>query len=200
MITSAILIFLAVAVYGLVHSLLASIPVKALVQRLFGEPGRRFYRLVYNAFAGVTFLPLLALTAALPGKTLYRLPLPWSLLALGVQFLALLALALAVLQTGALSFLGLRAFSGPADTGVSQLVTSGLYRFVRHPIYTAGLLFIWASPVMTSNLLALYLGVTIYIFVGAQHEEYRLVREFGDTYREYQRRTPMLIPFLRLRA
>jgi len=196
MITSAILIFLAVAAYGLVHSLLASLPVKAQAQRLFGETGRRLYRLVYNGIAVVTFLPLLALTAALPGKTLYRLPLPWSLLALGLQLLAFLTLVWAVLQTGAFSFLGLGALSGSTDAGASRLVTSGLYRFVRHPIYTAGLLFIWASPVMTSNLLALYLGVTLYIFIGAQHEEYRLVREYGDAYREYQRRTPMLIPLL----
>jgi protein-S-isoprenylcysteine O-methyltransferase Ste14 len=194
MILSAVIVFLAVAAYGLVHSLLASLPVKAQAQRLFGPAAGRFYRLAYNVFATISLLPLLALPALLPGRTLYRLPLPWSLILIGVQLIAALAVALSVLQTGAFSFLGLRQLAGPLETSAPRLVTSGLYRFVRHPIYTGGLLFIWATPVMTTNLLALYLGLTLYIFVGALHEEYRLRREFGEAYREYQRRTPMLIP------
>ena len=51
-------------------------------------------------------------------------------------------------------------------------------------------------PVMTINLLALNLGLTLYIVVGAVFEERKLVREFGDVYVEYQRRVPMLVPFL----
>jgi methanethiol S-methyltransferase len=195
MILSAIAVFFSVAVYGLVHSLLASLPIKAWVRRLLGPAADRYYRLVYNGIAALTFLPVLALAAALPGKTLYRLHLPWTLLALGLQIFALCVLAVGVLQTGAVSFLGLRQVLGPPEASAPRLVVTGLYRFVRHPLYSAGLLFIWLTPVMTTNLLAMYAGLTIYILVGALHEEYRLMREFGDAYREYRRRTPMLIPF-----
>jgi protein-S-isoprenylcysteine O-methyltransferase Ste14 len=192
---SAILIFLAAIAYGFVHSLLASLWVKAQARRLFGPAADSLYRLVYNGIAIVTFLPLLALPVALPGRMLYRLQPPWSLLLLGIQFLALITLGFSVLQTGAGFFLGLRQLAGPNEAAASRLVTTGLYRFVRHPIYTAGLVFIWATPVMNTNLLALYAALTIYIVVGALHEEYRLRREFGEAYREYQRSTPMLIPF-----
>ena len=70
----------------------------------------------------------------------------------------------------------------------------GLYRWVRHPLYTAGLVFIWLTPVMTVNLLAMNLGLTIYIVLGAMFEERKLLHEFGQAYADYQRRTPMLIP------
>jgi protein-S-isoprenylcysteine O-methyltransferase Ste14 len=139
-------------------------------------------------------LPVLALTAGLPGQTLYRLHLPWLLISFGVQLLAVLALAVGVLQTGAASFLGLRPLIAQPETGTPRLVVSGLYRFVRHPLYTAGLLFIWLTPVMTTNLLALYSGLTVYILIGATLEERRLIHEFGEAYEAYRRRTPMLIP------
>lgn len=195
MITSAVITFLAAAAYGMVHSLLASLPVKARARRLFGPLADRFYRLVYNVIAAISFLPVLALTAALPGRTLYRLQPPWSVIALGIQSLAFLALILGVLHTGAGSFLGLRQLVDPMETGTPRLVVRGLYRFVRHPLYTAGLLFIWATPIMSTNMLALYAALTIYIVIGALHEEYRLRHEFGEAYREYCQRTPMLIPF-----
>jgi protein-S-isoprenylcysteine O-methyltransferase Ste14 len=79
-------------------------------------------------------------------------------------------------------------------------VITGLYRFVRHPLYTAGLLFMWATPVMTTNLLALYFGLTVYVVIGTLHEEFRLQCEFGEAYRAYCQRTPMLIPFPRGRS
>ena len=75
-----------------------------------------------------------------------------------------------------------------------QLVLTGLYRWMRHPIYTAGLLFIWLMPVMTANLLALNIGLTIYFIIGALFEERKLVREFGEEYLQYRKVTPMLIP------
>jgi len=61
------------------------------------------------------------------------------------------------------------------------------------------LIFIWFSPVMTYNLLALFIGLTIYIVIGAIYEERKLEREYGQSYRDYQARTPMLIPGLKIR-
>jgi protein-S-isoprenylcysteine O-methyltransferase Ste14 len=65
---------------------------------------------------------------------------------------------------------------------------------VRHPLYTAGLLFIWLIPVMTANLLALNIGLTMYLIIGALFEERKLVREFGEAYIQYRKNTPMLVP------
>jgi protein-S-isoprenylcysteine O-methyltransferase Ste14 len=101
-------------------------------------------------------------------------------------------------QTGMTSFIGLRQVLLPEDTFPPKLITDGFYRYVRHPLYTAGLVIIWLIPTMTCNLLALNLGLTIYIIVGAYFEERKLLDEFGDAYAEYRRHTPMLIPGLRI--
>jgi hypothetical protein len=128
MITSAIRILLLVTAYGFIHSLLASLWAKDQARRLFGSVADRLYRLVYNGIAVITFLPMLALTAALPGRILYRLQLPWSLILLGVQIFAILMLALGVLQTGMGSFMGLRSLISPIEFGIPQLVVvSGIY-------------------------------------------------------------------------
>jgi len=56
------------------------------------------------------------------------------------------------------------------------------------------------TPIMTSSLLVLNIGLTIYLVVGALYEERKLVREFGETYIDYQQRTPMIIPLVRGRS
>jgi protein-S-isoprenylcysteine O-methyltransferase Ste14 len=194
MATSFLIILLAVFVYGLVHSVLASLEVKALADLWFGPVSERAYRLVYNLFAALSLLPVLGLVGLLPDHTIYSIPFPWSLLTLAVQFLAVVMLGIGLLQTDLWSFLGARQLFQPTTGATPALVVSGLYRRMRHPLYTAGLLFIWLTPQMTGNLLALNLGLTIYIVIGAMFEERKLVRQFGQAYVEYQERTPMLIP------
>lgn len=190
------LVFLSVVAYGLIHSLLASLGVKALVHRQFGAFSDRVYRLAYNIFAGLTLLPVLALPALLPDRDVYTIPFPWALLTLAIQGLAALALIAGLLQTGVWSFLGLRQLVAPPGENHSELVVSGLYRWVRHPLYTAGLVFIWLTPRMTFNSLALIFGLSLYLVIGALFEERKLAQEYGETYDHYRRNTPMLIPFV----
>ena len=191
--SDALIIAAAVIAYGILHSLLASTAGKAWFRRILGPGVDRFYRLAYNAVAIVSFLPVLALLAWRPGPIIYRFPSPWNVLALAGQVLAAALLAVGLAQTDAWSFLGLRQLAG-GNRGPSGLITSGLYRWVRHPLYSAGLLFLWLTPVMTSGLLTLNLVLTVYVLVGSQLEERRLVAEFGETYRAYQRQVSSLLP------
>ncbi len=71
---------------------------------------------------------------------------------------------------------------------------------MRHPLYSAGLLFIWLTPIMTTSSLALTLGLTAYIYIGSIFEERRLVARFGQAYLDYRRAVPRLIPMPRKRS
>jgi protein-S-isoprenylcysteine O-methyltransferase Ste14 len=76
------------------------------------------------------------------------------------------------------------------------LVIHGLYRFVRHPLYTFSLSILWLSSSMTINSFIVYGALTIYVLIGIIFEERKLMREFGQKYADYKSMTPMLLPGL----
>ena len=188
-------LILAILVWGVVHSVTASLGFKDFLRRSLGDGFMRFYRLLYNFFSVISFAPILYLTVALPDRGLYQASPPWSTLMLAGQGLSALLLLVAVLQTDSLSFVGLRQLFEEEKPG--ELVTKGFYRFIRHPLYTFGLSFLWLSPKVSLNSFILYVSLTIYILVGAYFEERKLLREFGDEYKAYKSATPMLVPFLK---
>ncbi len=81
-----------------------------------------------------------------------------------------------------------------------RFTTPGPYRLVRHPLYVGWLFAFWMTPVMTFAHLLFSVATTAYILLAIQFEERDLVREFGDTYEEYRRSVPMLVPSLRKRG
>ena len=141
----------------------------------------RFYRLGYNVFSVLSFLPILWLRLTLPDQPLYRVPPPWNYLMFAGQATAVLLLLVGVLQTDTLAFVGLRQLFEEERRGA--LVTRGLYRLVRHPLYSAGLLILWLSPAVTMNSFVIYLCLSAYLLVGAWFEERSRCASLG-------RRTP----------
>jgi protein-S-isoprenylcysteine O-methyltransferase Ste14 len=156
----------------------------------------RLYRLLYNLFAVISFLPILYLMVTLPDRVLYSVPAPFNYLMRLGQAIAVVLLVVAVLQTDLLSFVGLRQILAEETKG--PLMTGGLYRYVRHPLYTFSLLILWLSPTMTLNSFIVYLALTVYILIGIVFEERKLLREFGEEYATYRSVTPMLIPGRRI--
>lgn len=184
----------ALLIYAILHSAAASLSAKSVTQRWFGDGSNRWYRLAFSLFGGITFLPILVLVALLPDQILYRIPFPVSLIFLALQAMGLAFIAWALRVTDVWTFLGLKQLAGAAGS-VERLTTNGPYRWMRHPLYTASLLVLWFTPVMTLNLLALNVGVTAYFWIGGIFEERKLLRQFGDAYAEYRSRTPMFIPW-----
>jgi protein-S-isoprenylcysteine O-methyltransferase Ste14 len=70
------------------------------------------------------------------------------------------------------------------------------YKFVRHPIYVGWFLIFWATPTMTLGHLLTAVGMSTYILIAIGFEERDLVKYHGQTYENYRRRVPMLIPRL----
>ena len=92
-----------------------------------------------------------------------------------------------------------RYLLGKPEEGL-RFTTPGPYRLVRHPLYVGWLLAFWMTPVMTFAHLMFSIATTAYILLAIQFEERDLVREFGDSYEEYRRSVPMLIPSVRKRG
>ena len=183
-----------IVVWGVVHSLLASLGFKNFLRRRLGNRFMKSYRLLYNLLAVISLAPVLALMVSLPDQPLYQVPAPWSYLLRVGQGLSVILLFGAVLQTDILAFVGLRQWVEDEQTG--ELVIKGLYRFVRHPLYTFSLLILWLSPSMTVNSFVVYAALTVYVLIGIIFEERKLLREFGQAYADYKSVTPMLIPGL----
>jgi len=85
----------------------------------------------------------------------------------------------------------------PSDGMNPELVTSGPYALVRHPLYSGMLFAILGSAIGQSLFWLLPLIVYGPYFIrGARREEQRLIEQFPDRYRAYMQRTKMLLPFV----
>lgn len=80
----------------------------------------------------------------------------------------------------------------------SALVTSGIYGYIRHPLYSSLLLLAWGvffkAPYGWG--IPLVLGATIFLVLTAKADEAECIRFFGSAYSEYMKRTRMFIPFV----
>jgi protein-S-isoprenylcysteine O-methyltransferase Ste14 len=176
-------------VYALFHSLTASIPCKQFCQRRWP----RFfaaYRLFYNGLAVVLLIPLAALSLQTPGPQLWAWTGATAWLINGLTLLVLFAFLRSGGGYDLIAFLGLRP---PAQVGAPRLVISQWHRFVRHPWYCLALVLIWTRDMSASSLVSAS-AITLYFLIGSRLEERKLVAEFGERYREYQRRVPGLVP------
>jgi len=88
------------------------------------------------------------------------------------------------------------------DTVVTRqhhtLVTTGPYRWIRHPFYTSAALMIPASFLLSANWFFLAIGIAVFLLLAirTRKEEANLIARFGDEYRNYMRRTGRFVPRL----
>ncbi len=75
------------------------------------------------------------------------------------------------------------------------LTIKGPYLWVRHPLYLFSLLMIWSYPVLTADRLLFNILWTVWIIIATKFEERDLITDFGEEYKQYKARVPMLIPY-----
>lgn len=106
---------------------------------------------------------------------------------------------------GALMVLFSRYSLGKQATGTliiredHELITSGIYKYVRHPIYGSGMLGILGFVLVTQSIIISILTIIIYFKIfydRARHEEKLLLEEFGTEYEEYMMKSKKFIPFI----
>ena len=202
---SPVLVFLGFAVYAAVHSALLTESVRSALEAWVGPrafPG--VFRLGFTVQAVVLLAGYVVWVARLPDVQWGEATgvIAWGLWA--VKGVALAYVLGCVARFGTAEFLGWAPFRawrrGEAVSGdgveTGDLVVGGPYRFVRHPMYAATLVVLWAEPHWSANRFAFVLAASLYLWVGSLHEERRLVRFYGQAYRDYMARTPRLVPHL----
>ena len=118
------------------------------------------------------------------------------------DFIRLSAIGLGILCVGGIYWLFSYIGSGISPTSATRknhiLVTSGPYKWVRHPLYTVGSLTFISFGLMADSWLIISLGILAFIIMAIRtsKEEENLIKKFGDEYIEYMKDTGRYFPRL----
>ena len=181
--------------FGASHSLLAAGWWKDWAQRKTG-PYFRYYRLLYSFTALFLLISIIIYELQLPVTWLWRTPLVIQIMAGFTALAGIIIMAYCIRKY--FSYLsGIDVFF-PQKKVFTGLEKGGLHRYVRHPLYFGTLLTLWSFFLLFPDLnyLISCFMITLYTCIGATWEEKKLRKEFGEEYADYQRKVPMLIPFL----
>ncbi|WP_320825947.1 methyltransferase family protein [Reinekea sp.] len=186
---------LVMLVFGIQHSVMARVWFKDGCKKLFDE---RLFRAVYMIASGLALAFVLALWQPIPGQV-FEVSSLWLVAPIWVVFaLGLVMSSWAILAIDPLELMGFKqAWSrvkGQAWLDI-EFKQPWLYRVVRHPMQLGIILILWATPLMSLNHLLFASSMTAYILIGLRFEERALARAFGQTYVDYQRAVPFLLPF-----
>ncbi len=193
------------ALFAVAHSLLLTRPAHRALEAMMGqEKGRAWFRFVYSVVAFVSFGAYVAWAAMLPDSGWFELTGSLALLIYLVKFAGLALVWWGVAQFGFGTFSGIKAIlrhrhgQDPVlgDPDLGAVVRSGPYAFMRHPLYTGGIVAVLANPTWSANRFGFALAATLYLVLGAYIEERRLLKIHGDSYRRYMAEVPGLIPRL----
>jgi protein-S-isoprenylcysteine O-methyltransferase Ste14 len=184
------------AAWGALHSGMISIAAHRWVERRAPWLAA-YYRLAFNAVSVASIIPVIAYQLSLDGRPVFAWPGAWIIAKYAMWLAAAALFALGARQYDLLRVAGLRQVleKGSAESSsiCRGLCKDGVLGFVRHPWYAATVLILWARNLDTVWVVTCS-ALTAYVIVGTILEERKLVLEFGDEYRRYQREVSMLFP------
>ena len=176
-------------VFALHHSVMARTGVKAWIARVFPA---RLERSTYVWIASVLFLGVCWMWQPLPG-VIWQTRGPGIVLYIAQAF----GVALTIAAARIVGIWELAGVAQPDPTKPIEFRAEGPFAIVRHPIYLAWILMVFATPTMTTSRL-LFAGIsTTYLIAAIPLEERSLIEAFGDKYRAYQHQMRWrLLPFI----
>ena len=193
--------------FGFLHSALAQKPIQKVLERALPP---QLVRTFYLCVTGLSLFWMM-MNWQDTKKVIWDLHLPagisfWvsSLIYWGLMlYCGQLLTRFGTTRFGMLEFVGLRQHRLKMQEihrteGTPKLITTGIYRWVRHPVYTGTLLAFLLTPEMTLDRALVVLSTVLYLIFAIPVEEKKLIRQFGDAYLEYRYRVPALIPFVGL--
>lgn len=179
-------------IFFISHSLLAATEIKSILEKkLKISPPQ--YRLLFNAVATFLLVAIVFQLLQTPSETVFDRSN--FIFGVGCGFVAtsLWLLKWAFQDINVSSFLG---FSAASES--SGLVTTGLYKIVRHPLYfSSTVLLVGIFLVLPSWTVAVSVGFSIvYIVIGIEFEERKLRQQFGSAYDDYALGKKKFLPFI----
>ena len=185
--------------FAVFHSVTVSEGYERLARRWMGSRAfDGYHRLLFTAYSVCAFLLLLFYLHSLQDRPLYRLEGAGRLLFHAVQLggVALLFWT----PWDLLEFVGFRQWKRhgrgePAEPGRNdRLFAHKAYGVVRHPLYLGISVILAFHPVQSRNSFVSTVVIVLYFYVGTFFEERRMVRKFGEEYRNYQKKVPRFLP------
>jgi protein-S-isoprenylcysteine O-methyltransferase Ste14 len=203
MVKETVYVGLSIVAFSLAHSITASLHFKNKIKKLIGERiYEGWFRVSYNAVSLITLAPILYFL---------RQPSPmlWSVEGIVAtsfnifQITGVIGILISLWQIDWLSFMGIRQLMEyVTNQSVSDrkeaLVTTGLYKLTRHPLYFFSLVYIWFVPSMSASWLFFSIGATLYFLIGSYFEEKKMIKMYGHQYKTYRQEVAWLIPFIKL--
>jgi protein-S-isoprenylcysteine O-methyltransferase Ste14 len=188
-----ILVFLWVIFYAS-HTLLASLKIKRKIQGIMSKR-YKWYRLVYSLISLDFIFFIFFYAGSLPKLMIFEQTS-------GILYLGYLTAGLGTI----IIVKSLKYFSGAKFIGLipyndleeerEELVTVGIYNYIRHPIYT-GLIGIFIGYFLfnpNSAALIHLISLLVYLPFGIFYEEKKLIEIYGQEYLDYKKHIPALFP------
>jgi protein-S-isoprenylcysteine O-methyltransferase Ste14 len=175
--------------YFFLHSWLASVGVKNRVSWWVGK-WNNYYRLTYSILSTTGLVFLVWFARSLPASGYFTTTRLTHSISLIMATAGIILIGMSFRHYRFSEFIGVRS------EVPERLLTGGILKKIRHPIYSGTILIVlgyfFYSPTLPTLISALC--IFAYLPVGIWLEEKKLIRQFGKAYLDYKKRVPALVP------
>lgn len=182
------------------HSFLAYNSTKKYFQQLL-QKQFRFYRLGFNVISVIYFGAIIYYQFSITTVHVFSENLITKIIGATIFFSGLIILLIAFKSFNLAEFFGIEQMNENVKqqkNNQPQLIKTGLYKYVRHPLYF-GIIVMLSGGIILLPMYSTLVFITatlLYLPVGVGLEEEKLITEFGEQYLQYKKEVKMLIPFL----
>lgn len=184
------------------HSFFAE---KWIKERVFSkfQSFKPFYRISYSILS-ILLLGFWVWTIPNQSIELYTLPIFFETTFLVIKVLAIILFLIVLFKFDVGSFAGTKqvrkfliAKKAPGyldEPEKGELITSGIQKYIRHPLYSFAIIFMIADSSPTSSYAYAVMCLILYFWIGSYFEERKLIERFGTDYVDYKTKTGRFFP------